>query len=115
MEIRWNTTFVMLDRFLQYRFILHGLNSQPFKIPHITPAQYKTISSKKFEFSNSDWRHITDLHTALKRFFVSTNIISAKHYPTLATANSGELHISAIQREEMFIVRIKETNTSFIL
>ncbi len=27
-EIRWNTTYIMLDRFNMYRFIIHEINSQ---------------------------------------------------------------------------------------
>lgn len=86
----------MIDRFLKYRFIIHAINSQPSKIPNINPTQQTKLGSKQYEFNNSDWNQITDLHTALRRFFIATNIVSAKHYPTLAIANSSKLHISVV-------------------
>ncbi|CAF3167763.1 unnamed protein product, partial [Rotaria sp. Silwood2] len=46
------------------------------------------LSSKKFEFTNNDWFNLMGLHTALKPFFISTNTISAKNYPTLGARYS---------------------------
>ena len=92
-EIRWNTTFIMLDRFTIYRPIIDDINSRPFKIAHTSSAQQLKLGSKEFEFTNNDWCRITDLHTILKPFMIATNVVSAKNYPTLAATYSGEFFI----------------------
>ncbi|CAM4850100.1 unnamed protein product [Rotaria magnacalcarata] len=89
-EIRWNTTFVMVSRFKDYRSIINDINSRPYKITHLTSTQKLKIGSKEFEFTNNDWSRINDLHEALEPFVKSTNIISAKSYPTLAAAYSDQ-------------------------
>ncbi|CAF4012126.1 unnamed protein product, partial [Rotaria sp. Silwood1] len=38
-EIRWNTTFIMIDRFKNYRFIIDDINSRPFQIPNTSSTQ----------------------------------------------------------------------------
>jgi len=93
LEIRWNTTFVMIHRFINYRYIIDNINSQPFKIPHLNTTQQITIGSKKFEFTNNDWSQLKDLHNALEPFFIATSIMSGKNYPSLAVGFSGELLI----------------------
>jgi hypothetical protein len=93
LEIRWNTTFIMINRFINYRSIIDNINSQPFKIPHINTTQQLKIGSKKFEFTNNDWSQLKDLHEALGPFFLTTSIMSGKNYPSLAVGFSGELLI----------------------
>ncbi|CAM4807921.1 unnamed protein product, partial [Rotaria magnacalcarata] len=39
LEIRWNTTFIMIDRFNTHRSIVDDINSRPFKIAHTSSAQ----------------------------------------------------------------------------
>ncbi|CAF2053285.1 unnamed protein product [Rotaria magnacalcarata] len=77
-ETRWNTTFVMIDRFCIYRTIIDDTNSRPFKIVHISPTQQLKLGSKEIEFTNDDWCSITDLYTILKPFMIATNVVSAK-------------------------------------
>ncbi|CAF3462685.1 unnamed protein product, partial [Rotaria sp. Silwood2] len=92
-EIRWNTTFVMIDRFTKHRAIIDDINGRPYQIPNTSSTQQLKIGSKEFEFTNSDWHRITDLKKALEPFMISTNVVSAKNYPTLAAAYSGEIFI----------------------
>ena len=54
-EIRWNTTFIMLDRFTIYLPIIDDINSRPFKIAHTSSAQQLKLSLKEFEFTKKDW------------------------------------------------------------
>lgn len=91
-EIRWNTTFIMIDRFIIHRFIIDDINSRPFKVAHITSTQQAKLGSKEFEFTNDEWSRINDLHAVLKPFLIATNIVSAKNYPTLSTTYSGKLN-----------------------
>ncbi|CAF4607366.1 unnamed protein product, partial [Rotaria sp. Silwood2] len=92
-EIRWNTTFVMIDRFTKHRAIIDDINGRPYQIPNTSSTQQLKIGSKEFEFTNNDWHRITDLKKALEPFMISTNVVSAKNYPTLAAAYSGEIFI----------------------
>ncbi|CAF3937245.1 unnamed protein product [Rotaria sp. Silwood1] len=89
-EIRWNTTFIMVDRFITHQVIIDDINSRPFKVPSISSVQQLKLGNKKFEFSNDDWCTIKDLQTVLKPFFGATTAISAKNYPTLAVAYSSK-------------------------
>ncbi|CAF4196557.1 unnamed protein product, partial [Rotaria sordida] len=89
-EIRWNTTFIMVDRFITHQAIIDDINSRPFKIPNISSVQQLKLGNKKFEFSNDDWCTIKDLQTVLKPFFGATTVVSAKNYPTLALAYSSK-------------------------
>ena len=88
-EIRWNTTFIMVDRFITHKVIIDDINSRPFKVPNISSVQQLKLGNKKFEFTNDDWCTIKDLQTVLKPFFSATTPISAKNYPTLALAYSS--------------------------
>lgn len=97
-EIRWNTTFIMINRFINYCSIIDNINSQPFKIPHISTKQRIKIGSKQFEFTNDDWCKLEDLHKALRPFFMTTSIMSGKNYPSLALGYSGELHMLTLLR-----------------
>lgn len=89
-EIRWNTTFIMVDRFTKHQAIIDDINRRPFKIPNISSVQQLKLGNKNFEFSNEDWSTITDLQTVLQPFFGATTTISAKNYPTLALAYSSK-------------------------
>ncbi|CAF2951319.1 unnamed protein product [Rotaria sp. Silwood2] len=89
-EIRWNTTFIMVDRFITHQAIIDDINSRSFKIPNISSVQQLQLGNKKFEFTNEDWCTIKDLQNVLKPFFGATTAISAKSYPTLALAYSSK-------------------------
>ncbi|CAF2090095.1 unnamed protein product [Rotaria magnacalcarata] len=89
-EIRWNTTFITVDRFVTHQGIIDDINSRPFKIPNISSVQQLKLGNEKFEFTNDEWCTIKDLQTVLKPFFGATNTVSAKNYPTLALAYSSK-------------------------
>ena len=55
LEIRWNTTCIMLNRFLKHHPIIDHINSQPYEIPYISTTQQIRIGSKQFELINEDW------------------------------------------------------------
>ena len=88
-EIRWNTIFIMVDRFITHQAIIDDINSRPFKVPNISSVQQLKLGNKKFEFTKDDWCTIKDLQTVLKPFFSVTTAISAKNYPTVALASSS--------------------------
>ena len=95
-EIRWNTTCIMLNRFLKNRFIIDHINSQPYKIPHTSTTQQIRIGSKQFEFTNEDRNKLEGLHKALRSFFVTTSILSGKNYPSLTKGEQTDFMILLI-------------------
>ncbi|CAF2051486.1 unnamed protein product [Rotaria magnacalcarata] len=114
-EIRWNTTFIMIDRFVIYRSIIDDINSRPFKIAHITSTQQVKLGSKEFEFNNDEWNRINDLHTVLKPFLIATKIISAKNYPTLSTTYSVQYCLrhflsESSENDSIWLKRFKSKN-----
>ena len=68
-EIRWNTTFIMLDRLITHKAIIDDISSRPLKVPNISSVQQLKLGNKKFEFTNDDWCTIKDLQPVLKPFF----------------------------------------------
>lgn len=88
-EVRWNSTYIMIDRFIIHRGILNEITTEPLKIPGINVFQQMSLRSSAFQFSGTDWSQLVDIHSLLKPFFVATNTISARNYPSLATAYSS--------------------------
>ncbi|CAF5220627.1 unnamed protein product, partial [Rotaria magnacalcarata] len=84
----------MINRFTDYRSIIDDINSRPHQIPYLNPSQRPKFGSKNFEFTNDNWCQIHDLKKVLEPFMVSTNVVSAQNYPTLATSYSDKSSIS---------------------
>ncbi|KAK9757678.1 hypothetical protein RND81_01G178700 [Saponaria officinalis] len=67
--IRWNSTFLMLDRFLYYKNV----------VDHVVGCD-KDI--KQFALSIEEWNRVSELHDFLKIFHDVTNTFSALKSPT---------------------------------
>ncbi|CAF4267835.1 unnamed protein product, partial [Rotaria magnacalcarata] len=70
-ETRWNTTFVMIDRFCIYRTIIDDTNSRPFKIVHISPTQQLKLVQYALRYfvsetSDSDSNWLKSLKACLR-------------------------------------------------
>lgn len=101
-EVRWNSTYIMIDRFIIHRGILNEITTEPLKIPGINVFQQMSLRSSAFQFSGTDWSQLVDIHSLLKPFFVATNTISARNYPSLATAYSSTYILKRPQIEKTF-------------
>jgi len=79
-QIRWNTTFKMLDRLIQHHIIVDSVVRRKFD--GLTVAQ--TNRMKLAALSPDDWDVLKALHYVLMGFDTATTIISASYYPTAA-------------------------------
>lgn len=104
-EVRWNSTYIMLDRFVIYRAIVNEITTEPSKIPSVNLFQQRQLRSQLFQFSTTDWSQLLDLHSLMKPFFVATNTISARDYPTLALAYSSRSPRNPSDRENLLCTR----------
>ena len=68
-EVRWNSTFVMLDRFITHRAIVNEMATGPSKVPNVNLSQCMNPRSRSFQFSSTEWSHLIDLHSLMKPFF----------------------------------------------
>lgn len=67
--IRWNSTFLMLDRFFYYKDVVN----------HVV-CRDKNI--KVFALTNEEWNRVSEIHEFLKIFYDVTNTFSASKSPT---------------------------------
>ncbi len=81
--VRWNSTYLMLDRFVKHRHIITEIIAQPDWLPHINLAQETKPKSKKFEFDTHDWNLLIGLHLTFKLFTAATTTLSGSNYSTI--------------------------------
>ena len=53
-EVRWNSTFVMLDRFITHRAIVNEMATGPSKVPNVNLSQCMNPRSRSFQFSSTE-------------------------------------------------------------
>ncbi|CAF3687586.1 unnamed protein product [Rotaria socialis] len=80
MEIRWNTTFQMVDRLLERQILIDTVVRRKFD--GLAIAQTNRL--KLAALTPDDWDVLRALHHVLMGFDIATTIISASHYPTLS-------------------------------
>ena len=81
-HVRWNTTYIMTDRFCIYKPIVNQITNNPELIDGLTKTQKKSLNNLKL--NNSEWIIIETLRDVLKPFFYATKIVSGKKYETLS-------------------------------
>lgn len=80
LQVRWNTTFLMLDRLLQHHALIDTVVRRRFD-------GLSTVQSNRLKLAAltpDDWDVLRALHHVLMGFDVATTIISASEYPTLS-------------------------------
>jgi hypothetical protein len=82
MRIRWNSTFVMISRFLFHSSIVTSLIHDPYKKVRLQSKQYRKL--KQLSFISLDWSLLKALENVLGRFNQSTKTLSARGRPTLS-------------------------------
>ena len=109
--VRWNSTYLMLKRFIVFRSIINEITHTPDQIDVIKPQQARTLS--KFAFSHSDWNWLIAVEHVLQPFEQATRMLSGRHYQTLAikqlalnglkrfltTYKPGEVLVNILKRE----------------
>jgi len=80
-EIRWNTTYFMLERFLFFSSIITNITQNPSNDIGMKPIQYERL--KRLAFSRIDWSLLMAMKNVLKSFRDATVILSVQKYATL--------------------------------
>ena len=79
-KIRWNYTYLFLDRVSKYKDIILELTGNPTVIPGIQPSQVTKL--KRLSFSDFEWTLINALIEVLAPFYYATKMLSGRTYQT---------------------------------
>ena len=80
-RVRWNSTSLMLKRFLVHKDAITSIISNPERITGLTKEQ--TTELKGFVISHSDWELLETISVALEPFLLATKLLSGRLYPTI--------------------------------
>ena len=104
-KIRWNTSYIMLTRFLMLKRVVNDLTYNANDIPNLgvdyklfltmlrffrliyfysKEAQKRKLS--KLCLSNGDWELVSILINLLKPFYMASTLLQTQNYHTLSTA-----------------------------
>jgi hypothetical protein len=82
MQIRWNSTYLMINNFLKYKKYVNEVTKYPQKISKIDKNMMNKL--ERMSFSQFDWELLELLQSVLKTFHLSTVLVSARKYSTLS-------------------------------
>lgn len=85
-KIRWNSSFVMISRFIFYSSIITSITNNPPDDLKLKQNQYRKI--KQLSFTSLDWSILKVLENVLEPFNHSTKILSNRRRPTLSISQS---------------------------
>lgn len=80
--VRWNSTFNMIDRFVNLREIAYKITTDPESIDGVTGKQIQTLENN--QLSDNDWDIVFILHKVLNPFYEATKMLSGRKYSTLS-------------------------------
>ncbi|CAF4150225.1 unnamed protein product, partial [Rotaria sordida] len=116
MEIRWNTTFQMLDHLLEHQILIDTIVRRKFD--GLTVVQMNRL--KLAALTPDDWDILRALHNVLMRFDVATTLISANNTRYTERLKKSALnyldiyiqkHLSKEQQEGMLIAAFLDPET----
>jgi hypothetical protein len=82
MKIRWNSTYVMLNRVVKYSSIINCLTHDPPAKIGLKSGQCRTL--RKLSFSSLDWTILKAVEHVLSPFDHATKTLSIRSKPTLS-------------------------------
>ena len=86
--VRWNTTYLMLERFYTMKAIVDEMTCNPQIINGITSNQEKTLNWNIL--SQEDWETIAILIKLLKPFSIASTMLQRRKFETLALSKAIE-------------------------
>ena len=87
-QVRWNTTYDMIERFSKFRDIIDEITYKPRTIEGL--KENKKEEFKKLSINWEDWKRVETLIKVLKPFKEVTDLLQGQKYQTLALATVGE-------------------------
>ncbi|CAM4794435.1 unnamed protein product [Rotaria magnacalcarata] len=85
-KIRWNSSFLMISRFIFFSSIITSITHNPSDDIKLKQSQCRKL--KKLSFTSLDWSILKALENVLEPFNHSTKILSTRHRPTLSICQS---------------------------
>ncbi|CAF2941654.1 unnamed protein product [Rotaria sp. Silwood2] len=84
MLIRWNSTFLLLDRLINHKDVVNSMFNFPNNIPGLTEKQRKRL--KELALNQHEWELLDILKDILNPFLHATEALSGQTYPTMAVS-----------------------------
>ena len=84
MAIRWNSTYLMINRLLMHRDLVKHLFAFPNNLDGLTEKQRKAMYSLTLQ--QTEWDLLTNLKQVLQPFQLATTVLSGQNYPTMASS-----------------------------
>ncbi|CAF1685048.1 unnamed protein product [Rotaria magnacalcarata] len=82
MIIRWNSSFLLIDRLINHKDVLNSMFAFPNNITGLTEQQIKKL--KDLILNQHEWNLLNCLKNVLKPFLQTTTALSGQKYPTMA-------------------------------
>ncbi len=90
-QVRWNTTYEMLKRFILLKPIVNDITTNADSIPNLSEAQKKRLH--KLIFSVNDWNTISLVTNSLSPFYDATIQLQKSKFPILSHAKLIEVSL----------------------
>ena len=81
-RIRWNSTYLMINRFVSIRHIVNEITHTPTQVVGLRPEQERKLTH--LSFSHFEWNWLIALEHVLQPFENATRILSGRNYQTLS-------------------------------
>ncbi|CAF4580507.1 unnamed protein product, partial [Didymodactylos carnosus] len=95
-HVRWNSTYLVIDRFIEHRNIISSITTTPTQIQGLRKKQYECL--KTFEYSHYDWDILGAFHQTL-------GYVQRKQRAVLAPAT---LRYTMVLRDEGLLMKLNE-------
>ena len=79
-KIRWNYTYLFLERVLKNQHIISELTKNPSNIAGLSVSQINSL--KRLHLTQSEWQMIMSLIEVLGPFYYATKMLSGRYYQT---------------------------------
>ena len=89
-EVRWNTTFNMLERFLEFKILIDEITINPHVIEGLIQSSLQRKLKDCFLDTN-DWNLVKSLIKLLKPFKKVTDMLQGYKYETLSLSKAAEI------------------------
>ena len=80
--IRWNTTYLMIERLIQFKSIVNTLTSTPENVVGLSRAKIRKLGL--LHLDQEDWSNLNLLKKNLEPFYCATKMLSGRKYQTLS-------------------------------